>query len=83
MEGGCVPYFLLTLVLSLLSSRNAQDWAFMRMESERKGFKIDYVTLKAKQIVLTLTWSALVIASVSRLAYSLNAGENFWQFLVQ
>jgi hypothetical protein len=55
----------------------------MRMESERKGFKIDYVTLKTKQIALTLSWSALVIASVSRLAYSINAGENFWQFLVQ
>jgi hypothetical protein len=61
--------------------RNPADWTYMRMESEKKGFKIDYVKLDQKSIVLTIVWSALVSAVVGRVAYCLVVQEQFWDFL--
>ena len=58
--------------------RNPNDWAFNRM----KGYAIDYGSINQKQIVLVSTWSAFVLAVFGRAAYSINAHENFWAFMM-
>ena len=40
---------------------NAQDWIFERLEAERKGYKLDYVTLDQKQTILSLLWVGVTI----------------------
>jgi len=52
-----------------------------RFMEEKKGIKVDYVTLKKEQVVLTLAWSAIVAAAAGRLVYALSVGENFWAFV--
>lgn len=61
--------------------RNPADWTFTRMEAEKKGFKVDYVKLDKKSIVLTTVWSAIVAAVVGRVVYYLVVQEPFWDFL--
>lgn len=41
-------------------NENAQDWIFERMESKRKGYTLDYVTLDKKQVVLSSVWAGVV-----------------------
>ena len=57
--------------------RNPQDWAYNRMEEERRGFKIDYVTIKPKEVTLVLVWSTVVSAVVGRAVYSIANGVDF------
>lgn len=61
--------------------RNPSDWQYNRMEEQKLGTKVDYLTLKTDQIALTAIWSTIVISGVSRLAYSLVNHVNFWAFL--
>lgn len=60
--------------------RNPQDWQFNRFEEERRGIQIDYVTINAKQVVLTLVWAALVCSVIGRGIYSLINHVDFWAF---
>lgn len=62
--------------------RNPNDWAFNRMEEQKTGKKIDYLTLKTDQIALTAAWSAMVLSGGARLAYCLVNHVGFWDFLV-
>jgi len=57
--------------------RNPQDWMFNRMEEEKRGMKYNYVDIDFKNIVLVLTWSAIVSLVVGRAAYSLANGVDF------
>jgi hypothetical protein len=41
--------------------RNPQDWMFNRMESQRKGFEIDYTKISTKDVVLVTVWSGIVV----------------------
>lgn len=61
--------------------RNPNDWAYDRMEEQKRGIKVDYLTLKKDKIALTLAWSAIVISASARLVYSLVNHENFWAFV--
>ena len=61
--------------------RNPNDWAFNRFEEQKTGKKVDYFAIKPDQIVLTLVWSAIVIAAASRAAYCLANQESFWAFV--
>ena len=48
---------------------NGQDWAFERLEAEKKGRDYPaYHILDTKQLVLTLTWSAIVSWVLFRIA---------------
>jgi hypothetical protein len=58
--------------------RNPNDWAYNRM----KGYDIDYGVINQKDVVLVSTWSAFVVAVVGRVAYSIQAHENFWAFMM-
>jgi hypothetical protein len=68
-----------SLVFSFIRS-DPGDWAYNRMDEERKNYKTDYVTIDNKQIALTVVWSIGVVAIVSRLAYALSHGEDFYAF---
>lgn len=57
--------------------QNPNDWAFNRMEEQKRGVKYDYVTLEAKQVVLVLAWSSVVFAFVGRGVYSISNGVGF------
>jgi len=57
--------------------RNPNDWAYYRME----GVKVDYLTLRTKDIALTLVWSILILTLAGRGVYCLETGENFWAIL--
>ena len=61
--------------------RNPNDWAFDRMEFKRRGYKIDYLTLKPKKIVLTSVWSAIVVSVVGRIIYAISMEESFYAFM--
>jgi hypothetical protein len=50
--------------------RNPQDWMYNRMQSQQKGFEIDYTRLEVKDIVLVSVWSIIVFAIIGRVAYS-------------
>lgn len=62
--------------------RNPSDWQYMRMESTRRGIKVDYAKLDKQAIVLTTVWSAVVLSIVGRVGYCVVVGESFWAFLV-
>lgn len=53
---------------------NPNDWAYNRMQ----GYNMDYLTLKKKQIALTLVWSVLILSLGARGIYCVQVGENFW-----
>jgi hypothetical protein len=57
--------------------QNPQDWAYNRMEEQRKGVRYDYVTLNPKQIVLVVCWSAVVMSVIARIVYSTVNHEGF------
>jgi hypothetical protein len=57
--------------------QNPQDWAYNRMEEQKKGVRYDYVTLNPKQIVLVVCWSAVVMAVIARIVYSTVNHEGF------
>ena len=61
--------------------RNPNDWAYDRMEEQKTGRKVDYLTLQKDKVALTLVWTAIVLSSAARLVYSLLNGENFWAFV--
>jgi hypothetical protein len=63
--------------------RNPSDWQYMRMESERRGIKMDYAKLDRQTLVLTTVWSAIVLSIVGRVGYCIVVGESFWAFLVE
>lgn len=58
-------------------NENAQDWAYERMEADRMGRKIDYVTLQPKSVALRLVWSSIVFAMAGRGIYSYVTGDPF------
>lgn len=61
---------------------NAQDWAFERLEAEKKGRPYPaYHVLDQKGLVLTLVWSTIVGAFGGRAIYSLATGVYYWSFL--
>lgn len=53
---------------------NPNDWAYNRMQ----GYKMNYLTLKKKQIALTVVWSVLILSLGARGIYCAQMGENFW-----
>lgn len=57
--------------------QNPNDWAFNRMEEQKRGVKYDYVTLQPKQVVLVVVWSAVVFGVVGRAVYSISNGVGF------
>lgn len=57
--------------------RNPNDWLYSRMEEERLGFKIDYVTIQPKAVALVAVWSTIVLAVVGRAAYAIAYGVDF------
>ena len=57
--------------------RNPQDWAFNRMEQEKKGIVYNYTDISAKQIALVLVWSGIVSLFAGRAVYSLVTGVGF------
>jgi hypothetical protein len=56
------------------------DWAYYRMDEERKGFKMDYVTIDKNQIALSAVWAVAVAAIASRVVYAAIHGEDFYAF---
>lgn len=60
---------------------NPNDWAYNRFEEEKKGIKYDYVTLRTKDIALTVTWGSFITFLIGRLVYSIVTGIYFWGFL--
>jgi hypothetical protein len=60
--------------------RNPNDWAYNRMQEDTKGTKVDYVTLKQEQIILTVVWSTFVLAIVGRAVYAVSNGVDFYAF---
>ena len=60
---------------------NPNDWAYNRLTWENGGYKPDYVTLKQEAVVLTVTWSAIVLTIASRVVWSLSTGNDFWSFV--
>jgi hypothetical protein len=61
--------------------RNPNDWAITRFESEKRGFKVDYTTIKTDQLIFTSIWSVIVVSAIGRVAYSVTTGANFYAFL--
>ena len=59
--------------------RNPPDWQYQRMEDMKNGYERqrDYVTIQVKDIILVLTWSAIVVAVVGRVIYSVTNGVDF------
>jgi hypothetical protein len=56
------------------------DWAYNRMDEERKGYKVDYVTIDKNQIALSAVWALAVAAIASRAVYAITHGEDFYAF---
>jgi hypothetical protein len=50
------------------------------MDEERKGYKMDYVTLDNDQLILTVVWAVGVSALVGRAVYAITHGEDFYAF---
>ena len=63
--------------------RNPPDWQYQRMEDMKNGYERqrDYVTIQVKDIILVLTWSAIVVAVVGRVIYSVTNGVDFVSLL--
>lgn len=57
--------------------RNPSDWQYNRVS----GYDVDYVTLRPKQIVLTVVWSLLIFTLIGRGIYCVETGDNFWAIL--
>jgi hypothetical protein len=50
------------------------------MDEERKGFKMDYVTIDKNQIALSAVWAVAVASIASRVVYAIANGEDFYAF---
>jgi hypothetical protein len=50
------------------------------MDEERRGRKMDYVTIDKNQIALSAVWAVAVACIVARLVYSISNGEDFYAF---
>jgi hypothetical protein len=68
-----------SLVFSFIRS-DPGDWAYNRMDEERKGYKVDYVTIDKNQVALSAVWAIAVAAIASRVVYSIANGEDFYAF---
>lgn len=51
------------------------------MEEQRRGIKYDYVTIKAKDVILVTIWSTLVGFFVGRGIYSFITGVPYNDFM--
>ena len=71
---------LTTVTFSDAYLRNPNDWAYNRIQEEKRGFKVDYVTLNQKQLFLTLAWAAIVTSVIGRIVFTLATGIGFWDF---
>eukprot|EP00527_Entomoneis_sp_CCMP2396_P006577 CAMPEP_0198144236 /NCGR_PEP_ID=MMETSP1443-20131203/14322_1 /TAXON_ID=186043 /ORGANISM="Entomoneis sp., Strain CCMP2396" /LENGTH=139 /DNA_ID=CAMNT_0043807595 /DNA_START=129 /DNA_END=548 /DNA_ORIENTATION=- len=61
---------------------NGQDWAYERMEAEKKGRAYPkYHVLETKGIILTCVWASFVLGLGGRVVYSLATGVYYWEFL--
>jgi hypothetical protein len=62
---------------------NPNDWAINRFEAQRNGgYQPDYVTLRTKDVVLTLTWSIVLFTYIGRAIFVLtHPGIPFLPFL--
>lgn len=60
---------------------NPNDWAYDRMQFQKTGRKVDYVSPpEGKTLALVLVWSTLVLSVTGRVAYSLSNHVSFWAF---
>ena len=57
--------------------RNEQDWAYNRMQEEKRGFRIDYYTVNPKDVILVLVWSTGLSLFAGRAIYSVIYGVDF------
>ncbi len=59
--------------------RNPPDWQYQRMEDVKNGYEKqrDYVTIRTQDVILVLTWTAVVVAVVGRVMYSIANGVDF------
>jgi hypothetical protein len=57
--------------------KNPNDWAYNRL----KGYNVDYLAINQKQLTLTLVWSAIILILLSRGAYCIATGENYWEII--
>ena len=59
--------------------RNPPDWQYQRLEDVKNGYEKqrDYVTIQTSDVILVVTWSAIVFAVVGRLIYSISNGVDF------
>ena len=59
--------------------RNPPDWQYQRLEDVKNGYEKqrDYVTIQTSDVILVVTWSAIVFAVVARLIYSITNGVDF------
>ena len=57
--------------------QNPNDWAYNRLN----GYKIDYLTLKTKQLALNLVWAAGILTLLGRGAYCAATGDYYWDIL--
>ena len=59
--------------------RNPPDWQYQRLEDVKNGYEKqrDYVTIQTSDVILVVTWSAIVFAVVGRLLYSITNGVDF------
>jgi hypothetical protein len=71
-----LPRISLTVLFSSWPS-DPPDWAYNRMEEEKKGIKIDYTKLDSKTAIKTVVWSVIVVGLVGRTIYSITTGESF------
>ena len=58
-------------------NENMQDWIMERMEAEKKGRKIDYVTLDQQQVALTVVWGTAITALLARGVYVAITGDSY------
>jgi hypothetical protein len=66
--------------------RNPADWTYNRMESEKRGTKIDYATVNPKETAKVLVWAGIVFFFFGRIGIVLASGADvnnmeFWSFL--
>ena len=68
-------------MFAFISYIQPNDWAYQRYEDQRKGTKRDYVTIDEGQLVLTLSWAAIVFGFIGRASYTFATGDSYWSFL--
>jgi len=64
---------------------NPNDWAYQYLQEQKNGVpKKDYVNgnMDSKSLVLTGTWSVLLVGLIVRGVFCYNTGENFYAFLI-